>query len=183
MSLARSLSLGGALFVSAVVVQTVAAPSPDFKLRDEPAVFGGTSSPTDPAAAPRSTDEPATANPLWGIPLASLTATRDRPLFLPTRRAPAPAVPSVTPTQVKPIAAPAPAAPEKPEFSLVGVIAGAADGIAIFTDDTSRDVFRLRTGEAYNGWILRSVRGREAVLEKNQQNAILEIPSPGGSSR
>ncbi|HKS60528.1 MAG TPA: hypothetical protein VJT13_02445, partial [Xanthobacteraceae bacterium] len=31
-------------------------------------------------------------NPLWAIPLSSLNATRERPLFLPSRRAPAPAV-------------------------------------------------------------------------------------------
>lgn len=183
MILVRNLACGAALAASAVIIQPLAAPSPGLRLRDEPVVFGGSSSPADPAAAARAGDEPTTANPLWGVPLTSLTATRDRPLFLPTRRAPAPAVPSVAPAQVKPVAAPPPAGPEKPEFSLVGVISGAAEGIAIFSDDTSRDVFRLRTGEAYKGWILRAVRGREAVLEKNQQNAVLEIPSPAGGSK
>ncbi len=161
-----------------------AAPSTDVQLRDEPAVFGGSPARMGaPAAEEAPKEEPATANPLWAIPLNSLNATRERPLFLPSRRAPAPAVPSVTPTQAKPVVATVPTEPERPEFSLVGVIAGSSDGIAIFSDDTSRDVFRLRTGEAYNGWILRSVRGREAVLEKNQQSSVLELPSPAGTQK
>src|SRR5436853_7887547 len=46
-----------------------------------------------PTAFPRA-ERPAdpTGNPLWAIPLSSLTATRERPIFLPSRRAPAPAV-------------------------------------------------------------------------------------------
>src|SRR6478735_9031959 len=46
--------------------------------------------PTAPPRAERPADP--TGNPLWAIPLSSLTATRERPLFLPSRRAPAPAV-------------------------------------------------------------------------------------------
>ena len=45
--------------------------------------------PGAPARVERS--EPS-GNPLWAIPLSALTATRERPLFLPSRRAPAPAV-------------------------------------------------------------------------------------------
>src|SRR5438045_3679915 len=37
-------------------------------------------------------------NPLWTIPLASLTATRERPIFTPSRRPPPPVQPiAVTP--------------------------------------------------------------------------------------
>ncbi len=46
--------------------------------------------PTRPAR-PRGPSRPS-GNPLWAIPLSSLTATRERPIFLPSRRAPAPAV-------------------------------------------------------------------------------------------
>lgn len=166
----------GAVIALALATAAQAAPSPDVQPRDEPAGFGGAPARTASPATEAAPDEPATANPLWAIPLNTLSATRERPLFLPSRRAPAPAVPSVAPPVAK-VAPPPPAEPERPEFSLVGVIAGASDGIAIFSDDTSRDVFRLRTGEAYNGWILRAVRGREALLEKNQQNAVLELPS------
>jgi len=49
-------------------------------------------------------------NPLWAIPLASLNATRERPIFLPSRRAPAPVVAAPPPPP-----APAPAPPPEPE--------------------------------------------------------------------
>src|SRR5438105_2534326 len=45
--------------------------------------------PTAPPSAERPADP--TGNPLWAIPLSSLTATRERPIFLPSRRAPRPA--------------------------------------------------------------------------------------------
>ncbi|MEA2936069.1 MAG: hypothetical protein QOD74_2715 [Variibacter sp.] len=163
---------------AALNVPALGAPSTDFQLRDQPAVFGGASTaPLVPRETPAGEEAPA-SNPLWAIPINTLSVTRDRPIFLPSRRPPPPAVPSAAPSQVNPVVTPVATEPEKPEFSLVGVISGGSDGIAIFTHDTSRDVFRLRMGEAYNGWILRSVRAREAVLEKNRQNAVLEIPSP-----
>src|SRR5204863_1180757 len=46
--------------------------------------------PTASPRAERPTDP--TGNPLWAIPLSSLTATRERPIFLLSPRAPAPAV-------------------------------------------------------------------------------------------
>src|SRR5438445_6924776 len=43
--------------------------------------------------APIAAGEPApSGNPLWGVPLKSLSASRERPIFLPSRRPPAPAV-------------------------------------------------------------------------------------------
>src|SRR4051812_6964105 len=44
-------------------------------------------------------------NPLWAIPLKSLSVTRERPLFTPLRRVPAPAVAHVEPP--RPVIAPA----------------------------------------------------------------------------
>src|SRR5205085_1277730 len=61
--------------------------------------------PGTPARVERS--EPS-GNPLWAIPLSALTATRERPLFLPSRRAPAPAVAG------RPIVAPPPPPPGVP---------------------------------------------------------------------
>ena len=40
-------------------------------------------------------------------------------------------------------------------------------------------LIRLRTGQDHLGWVLRSVKGREATLEKNQQSTTLELPQPG----
>jgi hypothetical protein len=120
---------------------------------------------------PRSGD-----NPLWGISLNSLTATRERPLFSPSRRA-------AVPTPPAPVAAPTPppqivAAPEEIPLQLVGTIVGRESGIAICVNPSTRDVIRLKTGEDFNGWVLRAVQGREASFEKASLQARLTLPSP-----
>jgi len=133
------------------------------------------------APVPQTPDRPRelSGNPLWAIPLSSLTATRERPLFSPTRRRPAP--PAVAgPTRVEPAPAPQPAMPERPLLTLVGAIVGENDGIAIFLDQTTNDVVRLRTGESRAGWTLRSVKGREATLQNGRLTATLVLPAPNG---
>jgi len=115
-------------------------------------------------------------NPLWAIPLKSLPVTRERPIFLPSRRAPAPAV--AGPPPVEPVRPPPPAEPDRPRLALVGAVAGENEGIAIFLDQTTRGIVRLRTGENHSGWILRSVKGREATLEKNRESILLALPAP-----
>lgn len=117
-------------------------------------------------------------NPLWAIPLKVLTATRERPIFLPSRRAPAPAVAGPPPAQ--PVAAPPPAAPapQRPRLTLIGAVVGDGGGIAVFLDEATRDVVRLRTGESRDGWILRSVRAREATFEKDRETMVIALPVP-----
>jgi len=119
-------------------------------------------------------------NPLWAIPLSVLTTARERPLFLPSRRAPAPAV--AGPAAAEPVApAPSPtAAPEKPRLALVGAVVGDREGIAVLLDETTRAIVRLKTGESHAGWTLRSVRQREATLEKDRETMILALPAPVG---
>ncbi|MGO9849661.1 MAG: hypothetical protein ACLPKT_24540 [Methylocella sp.] len=112
-------------------------------------------------------------NPLWAIPIASLTNTRERPIFSPSRRPP-------------PLASPMPEAqqsvrgnePDRPLLTLVGTVAGAAEGIAIFQDEKSKDIVRLRTGESHSGWTLTTVKAREAKLLHDRHTEILTIPSP-----
>jgi general secretion pathway protein N len=128
-----------------------------------------------PPAAPREPRRPS-GNPLWAVPLRSLSATRDRPLFTPSRRPPAPAV-AAAPVVEAP-AAPRPAVPERPSLTLVGTIIGEGDKIAIFFNPASHAVVRLRLGEADNGWVLRSVGAREIVLEKGGQSFTLALPAP-----
>jgi general secretion pathway protein N len=129
-----------------------------------PSSGGGTVAPTEPSIG---------GNPLWAIPLSLLKATRERPIFLPSRRPPAPVI---TATRVEPVIT-VPPEPEQPGLSLVGVVTGTSDGFAIFIDKTANEVVRLKTGEGHNGWILRSVSGREAVLEKNSRTAVIGLPT------
>jgi general secretion pathway protein N len=108
-------------------------------------------------------------NPLWAIPLTSLTATIERPIFSPTRRRPPVAVklaPTLSPSAVQPL------------LALVGAIAGETDGIAIFLDGTTKGIIRLKTGETHAGWMLQEVKAREAILQKEQNTAILALANP-----
>jgi len=138
----------------------------------EPAKVVTAPPPPAPAA-----ERPLSANPLWAIPLAALSSTRDRPIFSATRRPPAPAVaPAAAP---KVAAAPKPRERERPQLNLVGTIAGGDEGFGIFLDQSTKAALRLKVGEDYQGWKLRSVQGREATLEKDQQVFTLELPQPG----
>jgi len=119
-------------------------------------------------------------NPLWAIPLTALSGTRERPIFSSSRRPPAPAV-ALAPV-VKPAAVvPKPKDPERPKLSLVGTVASGNESFGIFLDQSTKLALRLRMGDDYQGWTLRSVQGREATLEKDQQAVILALPQPGAS--
>ena len=106
---------------------------------------------------------------LWSIPLTSLTATRERPIFSPTRRPP-PVLVKPAPTQA--------ASTGQPSLALVGAIAGENEGIAIFLDGATKNIIRMKTGESHGGWTLRAVKAREAILENEQDTATLTLPPP-----
>src|SRR5262249_60367694 len=78
-----------------------------------------------------------------------------------------------------------PSPPQQPEplrLQLIGAVAGASAGIALFRDRMTKDVVRLRTGEAHAGWILRSVKGREATVEKGRERIRLALASASPSA-
>jgi general secretion pathway protein N len=130
-----------------------------------------------PAPATPASERALSANPLWAMPLAQFAVTRDRPIFSPSRRPPPAAVaPVVVP---KFVAVPKPREPERPQLTLVGTIAGDEDGFGIFLDQSTKAVLRLKVGEDFQGWKLRSVQGRETALEKDQQVVTLALPQPG----
>jgi hypothetical protein len=129
-----------------------------------------------PAAAPSAPAERAlSANPLWAMPLKQFSATRDRPIFLPSRRPPAPAATAVATSA---IAVPKPKEPERPQLSLVGTISGDDDKFGIFLDQSTKAVLRLKVGEDFQGWKLRSVQGQQVALEKSQSTVVLAMPQP-----
>lgn len=120
-------------------------------------------------------------NPLWAIPLKELSATRERPIFSPSRRELTPA--AVTGPYVPPPQSAKPPEPDRPQLSLVGTVAGHKRGFGIFLDRTANTVLRLKTGEAHEGWILREVRSRETVLEKGDKTTTLSLPPPATAVR
>jgi len=78
--------------------------------------------------------------------------------------------------------APKPAEPERPSITLLGTILGSTESIGIFFNPATRDVVRLRVGEDHEGWALRSVKTREAILVKDRERVVLELPPPGESA-
>ncbi|BAM87604.1 hypothetical protein S58_15960 [Bradyrhizobium oligotrophicum S58] len=112
-------------------------------------------------------------NPLWSIPLGQLSATRERPIFSPSRRPPPSAAepPSI-------VAAPAvqePAPSERPQLSLVGTVVNGAGGLAVFLDQSSNTPLRIRAGAEYQGWKLRNVGARSVTLQKGQDVAVFSF--------
>jgi hypothetical protein len=137
---------------------------------------------TIPPAAPSApADRLLSPNPLWAMPLKQFSATRERPIFLPSRRPPAPAVTVAEAPRV--IVPPKPKEPEKPELSLVGTIAGDDAKFAIFVDQSTKNVIRLKLGEEFQGWKLQSVQGRETSFERNQMTAVLTLPQPSPAAQ
>ncbi len=121
-------------------------------------------------------------NPLWAIPMETLRATRERPLFSASRRPPAAPVRTAAP--VVQASAPAePAPPERPQLKLVGVVHGAKDDMAIFFDQAGKSVVRLHVGEANEaGWKIKSVDLRAATLEKDNEAVTLALPARSDES-
>lgn len=120
---------------------------------------------------------PLEGNPLSRIPLGSLSATRERPLFSASRRPPAPA-----PAPAAPIAKSSPPAePERPPLTLQGAAIGKPRDIAVFLDEATKGFVRLHVGEAAEGWRLRAVDRRTATLEKDSRIVVLSFPAPAAA--
>jgi len=109
-------------------------------------------------------------NPVAAIPLANLSATRERPLFAPSRRPPpvavdAPAVEAATP-QLSP----------RPAPRLLGTVIGPSDRVAVVVEGENPPA-SLRVGETALGWKLRAVGPRAATFEGPGGTLTLELPS------
>lgn len=149
----------------------VTANPPD-EILDRPAVNAVTTLARPPQ------ESASTGNPLWDIALSSLQETRARPIFSPSRRPPSPpVVAALPPPTPKP---PPPKEPDRPKLTLLGTVIGASDSLGIFTDETSKEVIRIRTGESHDGWTLRSVQRRAASFEKDDRETTLAL-SPTAS--
>jgi hypothetical protein len=118
-------------------------------------------------------------NPLWRIPVGSLSATRERPLFSASRRPPPPQPPPAPPALY---AAPSPRAElERPPLTLQGTAIGRLKDIALVLDEAAKGSVRLHVGEAAEGWRLRSVDRRAVTLEKDARIVSLSLPPPGAA--
>jgi hypothetical protein len=72
-----------------------------------------------------------------------------------------------------------PAEPDHPLLALTGTVVGEFEGVGVFLDQGTNDFIRLKTGQDHHGWILRSVREREATFERDDLTATLSLPAAG----
>jgi general secretion pathway protein N len=122
---------------------------------------------------------PPGGNPLWGIPMSALSVTRERPVFSATRRPPAPPPAPMPVVEAPP---PPPAEPEPPHLTLVGTATGETDNVAVVIDQTTKNLVRLRVGEAISGWLLRSLDSRKMTIERDSRSVILALPAVTNST-
>jgi len=111
----------------------------------------------------------AVANPLMRWSLDRLPATRERPLFAPTRRPPPEtvAVGSVDPP-------PAPPAPPL-TLSLFGIVRDTDGASALVRAQTSDKVQRLRVGDKLQGWEVARIEERQLVLELEDRSTTFTL--------
>jgi general secretion pathway protein N len=121
----------------------------------------------------RAQQPPPGGNPLWGVPIDKLAATRERPLFRASRRPPAPPVAPELPAEPPP----PPAEPDRPLLTLVGTVTGELQKVAVLQDQTTKSLVRLHVGEAVSGWFLRSIDVRGVTVEKNSQTVTVALPA------
>ena len=164
------------LVAQAQALNLTISPLVDQPAREEPAE--GKAMPGARSAPAAEPGRELPANPLWAIPLKQLSNTRERPIFSPSRRPPAPAVAGPPPPAAVRVP-PKSAGPQSPQLALIGTVIGENDSIAVFVDEATKNAVRLRTGDAHKGWMLQSVHGREATLEKDRESILLSLPQPG----
>ncbi|MCA6120293.1 hypothetical protein J6500_00015 [Bradyrhizobium sp. WSM 1704] len=122
------------------------------------------------AAETSERDDALANNPVELQPLQQLSATKDKPLFSPTRRPP--------PKPVAPVARQEPPPPPAPPPSVVvlGIVSENGGGrAAIRTAGTSDKVVRVRTGDDVDGWKVERIEPRRLVLTQGERSVDLAM--------
>jgi len=105
------------------------------------------------------------ANPLAARALDGLTATRERPLFSPSRRLPppppAPMLASVQSIEVKPI--------DPPSIVLLGIVTEGGQARAVLRTQSSNKVVRARLGDEVGSWTVTQIEPRRLTLSHDDR--------------
>ena len=104
----------------------------------------------------------APASPLSAQPLDRLSATRERPLFSPTRRPPPPPPPVVV--------APEPP-PPPPDVALFGIVMDGDEAHAVVRAGPAAKIMNVRVGDDIGGWKVAQIEGRQLVLSLDDRIA------------
>ena len=127
-------------------------------------ISGATCAFAEPSEQPTGT----LANPLEAQPLDRLSATRERPLFSPTRRP----IPPPPPPPVE--AAPVAVVPQPPNVQLFGIVMDDEGARAIVRSGTEK-VDRVQIGDDIGGWKVAQIEGRRLVLSLDGRLATFTL--------
>jgi len=118
----------------------------------------------------QSSDQPTAtiANPLEAQPLDRLSATRDRPLFSPTRRTTPP--PPPPPPEQPPVAV----VPQPPNLTLSGIVMDDEGARAIIHSSATK-ADRVQVGDDIGGWKVVQIDGRHLVLSLDGRLATFTL--------
>ena len=109
-------------------------------------------------------------------------ALRERPLFSPDRRPPAPPPVEAPPPAIEPPPPePAPVA-GAPDWELIGVVRSPRVNSALFRAPGEPASFSLRQGESRDGWTLAEVGRFEVSLENSAGRARMRFPERSGGA-
>jgi hypothetical protein len=173
--LTNRMLAGAAFLVAAAIVNSVLPSAADsFDKNMDTVGTGITRAPSNPESA-SAAENTSVGNAVWATPLSKLSMTRDRPIFSPSRR------PPPTPPRQTIAKSAEPTEPERPPLTLVGTVAGENSGIAVFVEQTTEKIVSLHMNEGHQGWILRSIQGREVTLQNGRKSSVLALAPPGAS--
>jgi hypothetical protein len=120
------------------------------------------------ASAPaRAEDQRPNALP-W-LKLEDLSATRERPLFAPTRRPPPP------PPQPQAVTVAAENPPETPRMVLTGIIVKPSETIVVLRNVATSETISLRSGESVGTWRVEAQNDHSVILTDGTQQFTLEM--------
>lgn len=108
-------------------------------------------------------------NPLAAHSLEAMSATRERPLFSPSRRPPPPPMPPKVNVHV------APPPPAPPNVTLYGTVLEGNEAHAIVRVGSQSELVRLRFGQQINGWKVAQIEARKLVLALGNRLATFTL--------
>jgi hypothetical protein len=108
------------------------------------------------------------------VSLQSSQASRDRPLFSPTRR---PIARHQAPTQKAPDVGAV--QPQRPNFELRGIVYGQYHRVAIIKNYQDGQSAEIAVGGDIDGWTVAEIEPRRIALRRDALNYTLQLPEPG----
>jgi hypothetical protein len=126
----------------------------------------------DRVLPPAAAIAPPPGSPVAALSLERFSATRERPLFSPTRRPPPP-----PPVPVVSLASP----PPPPKVTLLGTVMDAGEARALVNLESANKMLRLRIGDNIEGWKVTQIETRRLVLSREDRSAIFTLFSGQGA--